>query len=250
MAILRFISIATAVLLGVTLSGCGGGGPQKLCCYQCGGGGAEEMKLHCQRASYDDDSDANPTCDLSDLDLGGDDASQCERSSNSYEHVGGNDSSTINAYGGAAASFWQDGNRESDRATAWTQAMDPSLQRSWGNNSNLSIKERVEQHKLALAERGIVVFKRGVPHHPLSVEVAGFFDFVNNVLNLIATAIQSVASLCSEGGVAEKCLAAVGLVVLADSKPNHVLRLPTAEEKLAMLSDEKLAMLPASSVFV
>jgi hypothetical protein len=220
--------------LGLILSGCDGGDKQKLCCFQCGGGGAEEMHLQCQKASYTDE-DGNPSCELSDLSLSGSDSSQCERSADPYEHVGGNSSSTITAYGQAAGKFWQDGGKENDRASAWQHAAEsPSLHRSWGNNSNLSVKEIVENHKLAVTEKGHLLFVRGVPHHPLSVEVAGFWDFLNNVVSLIETAIQSVTQLCTDAGKAAECLAAVGLVALAE--PSHVLRAPTAAETLVMLN--------------
>lgn len=240
MATMTFIGIGVVASLGVILSGCGGGGgPQKLCCFECGGGGvAEQVQLQCRRASYQDEA-GNPSCGLSDLSLDDSDASQCERHADAYEHVGGNDSSTIDGYGLAAGNFWQDGNREPERASVWQHAAEnPSLHRSWGNNSNLSVQELVERHKLAVTEKGHLVFVRGVPHHPLSAGVEVFWVFLTAVVSLIGTAIEAVRDLCTSETFASKCLEAVGLVQLGD--PSHVIRAPTANDKLSMLNSTVL----------
>merc|ERR1712178_343287 len=92
----------------------------------------------------------------------------------------------------------------------------PDCHATWGNNSNLSATEIVQNHRERLAARGHLVAMRGVLHHPLDEKLGGFMDFLGAVVNLLQKALEQIIDACTDSTESiEKCLGFVGLALVA-----------------------------------
>jgi len=209
MAVVRAVALSA---LSAALYGCGGGGKSaKLCCIQCGDAVGLQY-LHCRTASSDLDAEDN-TCGMDDMGLSGHDLNLCESQQDWYEHVGANSTAAPNAYGPAAAKFWQDGNDQTARGGTFEYMHDhPDCHPSFGNNRHLSANEIVQNHRERLASLGHLVAVRGVLYHPLDAKLGGFMDFLGAVINLVMNALENILNACTDTAEdIEKCLGFVGL---------------------------------------
>lgn len=230
-----FLSISILAALVLFLSGCGMQTQHpKVCCFQCGDS-THVQSLHCRGTIYDPkEYPGNPPCNLTEMDIKGDDLEKCESALSPYEHVGAGDPNAADkthAYALGAAQFWEQGNNQDDRAQAWQHVVqNPDLHWHWGNNSFFNASVIVNNHRLALASQGHMLSVRGSVSHPLSPELGGFWEFCDKIVDLLDKAVTSIVDLCM-GKIVDLagCLAAVGFVGVGDdlNKPTVVRAFPS-----------------------